>query len=165
MLLWNPHTLTFSFEVPEMPASEGVQKILGMAIGLKHHRVDYFPYFHRSNSILLGASAAKDNGIVKLWNYSYVDGKHVQKEMGLFMPKTELKAELSWKYGDISIYNGKILDEYSTLLGTGIGVPQPLLPIGHLLFPYFETDAPENKVMPFDVRIWDVRLNGRMIEL
>ncbi len=63
MLLWNPHTLTFSFEVPEMPASEGVQKILGIAIGLKHHRVDYFPYFHRSNSILLGASAAKDNGV------------------------------------------------------------------------------------------------------
>jgi hypothetical protein len=34
-----------------------------------------------------------------------------------------------------------------------------------LLNPYFETDAPENKVMPFGPRIWDVRLNGRMIEL
>jgi hypothetical protein len=100
-----------------------------------------------------------------LWNYSYVDGKHVQKEMGFYEVGTELKAELSWRYGDISIYNGKILDEYDTLLGTGISVPQPLLPIGMLLYPYFETDAPENKVMPFDVRIWDVRVNGKLIKI
>jgi hypothetical protein len=39
------------------------------------------------------------------------------------------------------------------------------MPFGYLLNPYFETDAPENKVIPFDVKIWDVRVNGRGVEL
>jgi hypothetical protein len=161
-LLLNPKTLTFTFEVPYMEKSEGVQKILGMAIGLKHHRVDYFPYFHRSNSILLGASAAKDNGPVKLWNYSYVDGRHVQKEMISVAPKTILKAELRWGVNtDIIIYNETGQDDYST-----VSIKRPKSScIGMLLHPYFETDSPENKVIPFNVRIWDIKVNGKLIEI
>ena len=159
-LLFAPHTLSFTFEVPFMDATTGIQKILGMGIGLKHHRVDYFPYWHRSNSILLGASASEDNGIVKLWNYSYVDGKHIQKEMGFYAPKNKLRVELSWIDGDISIYHNDGFEEYSTF--DNIGKPCKL---GYILRPYFETDAPENKVMPFDVEIWDVRVNGKGIDL
>lgn len=162
MLLINPTVLTFSFEVPEMRASAGIQKILGMAIGLKHHRVDYFPYWHRSNSILLGASAAKDGGIVKLWNYSYVDGKHIQKPMISVEPKTILKAELRWGVNtDVIIYNENGQDDYSTVT---IKRPKSSC-IGYLLTPYFETDAPENKVMPFSPNISDVRINGKLIKI
>jgi hypothetical protein len=160
-LLYNPHTLSFSFEVPEMKATSGIQKILGMAIGLKHHRVDYFPYWHRSNSILLGASAAKDNGIVKLWNYSYVDGKHVQNEMGVYEPKTELNCEIIWdaEFCGVGIYEGLGLVGVSSF-----DIKNKPSKIGYLLYPYFETDAPENKVMPFKVNISDVRVNGKFIK-
>jgi len=162
-LLINPTTLTFTFEIPSMPATEGVQKILGMAIGLKHHRVDYFPYWHRSNSILLGASAAVKDGPVKLWNYSYVDGVHVQEEMGVFNVGMELDAELSWgKRADIWLYDKGSMVEFSVAAHSP---PKPLFPIGYLLNSYFETDAPENKRKPFNVRIWDIKCNGKLIKI
>jgi hypothetical protein len=162
-LLLNPKVLTFTFEIPAMESTEGVQKILGMAIGLKHHRVDYFPYWHRSNSILLGASAAVDNGAVKLWNYSYVDGKKVQRGMDVYKPGTKLKAVLCWKnLADISIYKNDKPTEYSIV---SAHPPQPLIPVGYLLFPYREQDGKENKRKPFDVRVWDIKCNGKEIKL
>jgi hypothetical protein len=162
-LLLNPKVLTFTFEIPAMESTNGVQKILGMAIGLKHHRVDYFPYWHRSNSILLGASAAVDNGAVKLWNYSYVNGKHIQKEIGVYEVGMELDVRLIWENIACIVIEKK--GNLITHSVTSQNPPQPLIHIGYLLNSYFETDAPDNKRKPFDVRIWDVRINNKLIEI
>jgi hypothetical protein len=154
MILINPHTLSFSFEVPEMPATEGVQKILGFSRG-----------WHHWNSVRLGASAAVDNGDVRLFNYSYVKGKRVIEPIGndVFKPKQWIDVRMTFKggYTSVDLYYG---DKY-VASKTYTFIPVFRLPIGYLLCPYFETDAPENKVMPFDVRIWDLRVNGREIEV
>jgi hypothetical protein len=161
-LLFSPKILTFSLKVPSMRATAGVQKIIGMAIGLKHHRVDYFPYWHRSNSILLGASAAVDGGLVKLWNYSYVDGRHVQKEMVSVPPGLILNCRLRWGVNtDILIWDENIKLDFSNV---SIKAVKPSC-IGYILRPYFETDRPENKVIPFAPTIWDVKCNGMEIKI
>jgi hypothetical protein len=64
--------------------------------------------------------------------------------------------QLSWGNGIVAVANVR---------WESIKAPLISNPISYLLRPYFETDAPENKVMPFDVEIWDVRLNGRMIKI
>jgi len=158
-LLINPTVLTFSFEIPSMPATTGVQKILGMAIGLKHHRVDYFPYWHRSNSILLGASAAVKDGPVKLWNYSYVDGKKVQREMGVYEVGTELQVRLRWNnpISDIEVRQNNQFMDYSV-----VSLDPPItLPVGYILKNYMEEDGNENKQIPFKVNIWDIKVNPK----
>jgi hypothetical protein len=150
MLLWKPHTLSFTFEVPEMPASEGVQKILGFSKG-----------WHHWNSIRLGIR--KENDYCVLYLYAYVRGERIVKRIGKVAGGSELKVLLRFDRRFASA-------SYTNLINTEQSqwhyfTPQLTMPIGVLLNPYFETDSPENKVMPFDVRISDVRLNGRMIEL
>jgi len=160
-LLFSPETLTFKFKVPYMKQSAGIQKILGMGIGLKHHRVDYFPYWHRSNSILLGASAAVDGGLVKLWNYSYVDGKHVQEGLCVCEPNQELKVQLRWGVNtDIKIYD----DQGWIACSSNLKPTVKSSIFGYLLFPYQEKDGKENKVIPFAPEIWDVKVNGKLIK-
>jgi hypothetical protein len=143
MLLWNPHTLTFSFEVPEMPKSEGVQKILGFSRG-----------WHHWNSVRLGIR--KENDYCVLYLYAYVRGERIVKRM-----ETRYKqGETVWcrlTLTPIRMYVTTVMEE------VWCSVPMGYSPckLGYLLFPYFETDAPENKVMPFKVEIWDVRVNGK----
>jgi hypothetical protein len=147
MLLWNPHTLTFTFEVPEMPASEGIQKILGFSRG-----------YHHWNSVRLGIR--KENDYCVLYLYAYVRGERIVKRMGKVAVGSESHVVLRFKRGYIvCMASNSDIDKWHYF------TPQWTLPLGCLLRPYFETDAPENKVMPFDVRIWDVRLNGRLIKI
>jgi hypothetical protein len=143
MLLFNPHTLTFKFEVPEMPATEGVQKILGFSRG-----------YHHWNSVRLGIR--KENDYCVLYLYAYRNGKRISKRMGRFEIGKEVMCQLSWGNGIVAVANVR---------WESIKAPLISNPISYLLRPYFETDAPENKVRAFDVRIWDVRLNGRMIKI
>ena len=139
MLLWNPHTLTFTFEVPEMPASEGVQKILGFSRG-----------WHHWNSVRLGIR--KENHYCTLYSYVYRNGAVYIARIRTVDIGEIVDVELKW---DDSIF---------VIAGYGQNkIKAPLIsnPISYLLFPYFETDAPENKVIPFSPKIWDVRVNGR----
>jgi hypothetical protein len=150
MLLWNPHTLTFSFEVPEMPASEGVQKILGFSRG-----------WHHWNSVRLGIR--KENDYCVLYLYAYVRGERIIKRMGKVAVGSELMVSLRFTRRFASA-------SYTNLINTEQSqwryfTPQLTMPVSVLLSPYFETDAPENKVMPFDVSIWDIKVNGRGVEL
>jgi hypothetical protein len=60
--------------------------------------------------------------------------------------------QLSWGNGIVAVANARWESVKAPLISN---------PISYLLFPYFETDAPENKVIPFSPKIWDVRVNGR----
>jgi hypothetical protein len=141
--LWNPHTLSFTFEVPEMPQSEGVQKILGFSRG-----------WHHWNSVRLGIH--KENDYCVLYLYAYARGERTILRLGKFDIGNRVMCQLSWDNGVVAVANSK---------WQGVKAPLISMPIGYLLFPYFETDSPENKVMPFDVRIWDVKVNGKLIKI
>ena len=154
-ILWNPTQLTCNLTIGDWPACKGIQKITGFARGLSFHRVDYFPYWHISNSIVLGYNRASKTSAVKLWMYCYVNGIHIQKEMGLHEAGTKLTTELSWKYADVSIYENGKLKEYETILGNGIGIPNKTLPIGYLLNSYAEIDGTEIR-MQFNPDVRDV---------
>jgi hypothetical protein len=146
MILINPHTLTFSFEVPEILASEGVQKILGFSRG-----------YHHWNSVRLGIR--KENDYCVLYLYAYVRGERIVKRMGKVAVGSELNVLLRF---DRRFVSATVISLINTEQSQWhYFTPQLTVPVGVLLHPYFETDAPENKVMPFDVEIWDVRVNGK----
>jgi hypothetical protein len=150
MLLWNPQTLTFKFEVPEMPATTGVQKILGFSRG-----------YHHWNSIRLGIR--KENDYCVLYLYAYVRGELFIERLGKVAIGEKIKAIISLKrnYYSVNIFSfGQLV--YSL---TDSFHGKLFFPIGYLLTSYFETDAPENKVMAFDVRIWNIQVNGKNIKL
>jgi hypothetical protein len=150
MLLLNPHTLTFSFEVPEMLASEGVQKILGFSRG-----------YHHWNSVRLGIR--KENDYCVLYLYAYVRDERIVKRIGKVAVGSELKVLLRFgRHFASASYTNLINTEQSQW---HYFAPQTTMPFGVLLNPYFETDAPENKVIPFDVKIWDVKINGKLIKI
>jgi hypothetical protein len=141
MILWNPHTLTFTFEVSEMPASEGVQKILGFSRG-----------WHHWNSVRLGIR--KENDYCALYSYVYRNGVRRITRIGTVDIGEVVDVELKWD-DNISVVAGY---RFNT-----IKIPLIYNPIGYLLNSYFETDAPENKVIPFSPKIWDVRVNGKEV--
>jgi len=147
MLLWNPTTLTFSFEVPEMDATEGVQKILGFSRG-----------WHHWNSVRLGIR--KENDYCVLYLYAYVRGERIIKRMGKVAVGSEAKVILRWNRRFCSaMVDISDIDQWHYF------TPQLTIPIGVLLNPYFETDAPENKVMPFSPKIWNIQVNNKPITL
>jgi hypothetical protein len=95
--------------------------------------------------------------------YAYVRGERIIKRMGKVAVGSELMVSLRFtrRYAMAS---------YTNLINTEQSqwryfAPQLTIPIGVLLRPYFETDAPENKVMPFSPKIWDLRVNGREVTL
>jgi hypothetical protein len=150
MILINPHTLSFSFEVPEMGQTEGVQKILGFSRG-----------YHHWNSVRLGIR--KENDYCVLYLYAYVRGERIIKRIGKVAVGSELMVSLRFDRRFVSA-------SYTNLINTEQSqwhyfTPQLTMPIGYLLNSYFETDAPENKVIPFDVEIWDVKINNKSITL
>ena len=150
MLLWNPHTLTFKFEVPEMGQTTGVQKILGFSRG-----------YHHWNSVRLGIR--KENDYCVLYLYAYVRGERIITRIGKVAVGSELMVSLRFDklFVSVSVIN-LINTEQSQW---HYFAPQLTVPFGVLLHPYFETDAPENKVMPFGVEIWDVKINNKSINL
>jgi len=143
MLLFSPHTLSFTFEIPEMPATNGVQKILGFSRG-----------WHHWNSVRLGIR--KENDYCVLYSYVYRNGKRIVSRMGAVKVGDIVNCDLSW-HNTIYVKANGFFDVDM--------LPKFSNPISYLLRPYFETDAPENKVMPFKVKIWDVKVNGKAIEI
>jgi hypothetical protein len=149
MLLWKPHTLTFSLEIGDWKPVKGIQKLIGFSKG-----------WHHWNSIRLGYNRSENTNFVRIWLYTYVKGKRNEQLIGTWQVGTKLDVELTFKHhvfaavvcGDFGQY-AKV--EYAPIW----------FPIGVLLNPYFETDAPENKVIPFKVNIFDVRINGKLIKI
>jgi len=142
-LLWNPQTLSFTFEIPEMPQTDGVQKILGFSRG-----------YHHWNSVRLGIR--KENDYCVLYSYIYRNGKRIINRMGTAKVGDNLKCVLSWN-NTIYVRAGWNFDVE--------GKPKFSNPIGYLLMPYQEKDGKENKVIPFKVRIWDIQVNNKPIKL
>jgi hypothetical protein len=161
--LFNPSVMTFSTTVPDMKPCTGVQKICGFTRGLSFHQVDYFPYWHISNSIVLGCNRSSQASWVKLWMYGYSNGVHFQEALGVFEAGTEIDVAEYWdvKRGMASI------DIYNTL-GVFASVSTPILtktiPVGWLLGNYAEIDNTNNKT-PFHCPVEDLRVNGRVVKI
>jgi hypothetical protein len=155
-ILINPKTLTFTFEIPAMPSTNGVQKILGFSRG-----------WHHWNSVRLGIR--KENDYCVLYLYAYVRGERIIKRMGKVSIGVEVKAELRFNEGYVSIdcYCGNMV------IGshTHTDVPMWTFPVGYLLNSYMEKDTnkhdfrykPKPDIIPFDVRIWDIKCNGKVL--
>jgi len=149
MLLINPTQLTCSLEIGDWKPVKGIQKLIGFSKG-----------WHQWNSIRLGYNRSENTNFVRIWLYTYVKGKRNEQLIGTWVVGTKLDIELTFKHHVFAAIVRGEFGQYSKVEYAPIGFP-----IGYLLYPYFETDAPENKVMPFDVRIWDVMVNGMEVEL
>lgn len=149
-LLLNPKSLAFKFKVPEMEATEGVQKVMGFSRG-----------WHHWNSIRLGIR--KENDYCVLYMYAYVDGKRIIKRLGKVSIGVEVLSELRFNngYASVDCYCG------NTVVGsyTYTDVPIFTFPIGFFLYPYAEIDGPENKRTPFEVDIKNLKVNGKLIKI
>jgi len=150
MLLYNPTHLTCSLEIGDWKPVKGIQKLIGFSRG-----------WHHWNSIRLGYNRAENTNFVRLWLYTYVKGKRNEQLIGTWQIGTKLDVEISLTHDVFSAYVYGEFGQYSKVQYA----PNISFPISYLLHPYFETDAPENKVMPFSPKIWDVRVNGRGIGL
>jgi len=148
-LLYNPTHLTCSIEIGDWKPIKGIQKLIGFSRG-----------WHHWNSIRLGYNRAENNNFVRLWLYTYVKGKRNEQLIGTWEIGTNLKIELSLTHDVFSAYVYGTFGQYSKVEYAPI-----CFPIGYLLNPYFETDSPENKVMPFEVKIWDIKINNKTITL
>ncbi len=150
-ILINPKSLSFSFEIPAMEKSEGVQKILGFSRG-----------WHHWNSVRLGIR--KENDYCVLYLYAYVNGKFIE-------PTDELRLNGKYKQGDnvyCMIRYEKTLIRLTILQDSVYySLPYGFKPckIGYLLRPYREQDGKDNKRKPFDVRVWDIKCNEKEIKL
>ena len=68
MLVCNPRIMTFKFTVPDLPPSEGIQKIAGFSRG--HHHI---------NSVRIGINRSEDSSTCRLFLYTYLNGKQISK--------------------------------------------------------------------------------------
>jgi len=163
--LFNPSVMTFSTTVPDMKPSTGIQKICGFSRGLKFHRVKYFPYWHISNSIVLGCNRDTETSQVRLFMYAYVDGKLIDPKtcvLGLFDVGKKIYIRLYWT---TSVCMVAIFDDLKTA-STHINSKHRFnktLPVGWLLHNYAEIDNTNNKT-PFHCPVEDLRVNGRKIK-
>lgn len=147
-LLYKPTQLTCSVKIGDWQPVKGIQKIIGFSRG-----------WHHWNSIRLGYNRSENTNFVRLWLYTYVKGKRKEQLIGTWDVGTVLRIELSLTHDVFSAYVYGSFGQYSKVQYA----PNIWFPFGYLLRPYFETDAPENKVMPFDVKIWNIRVNGREV--
>lgn len=149
MIIINPKTLNFCFIVPDLKPTQGVQKILGFSRG-----------WHHWTSIRLGIR--KENDYCVLYFYAYLRGKRIVKRLCKVnvAESVRVRISLNANYASVDCYaNQTIIGSY-----TETGMPKfSFPPVGYLLKPYFETDEPENKKIPLDVIIFNVRVNGKAI--
>ena len=162
--LFNPSVMTFSTTVPDMKPCNGIQKICGFTRGLSFHQVDYFPYWHISNSIVLGCNRSENEDTVRLWAYGYVDGKHFQELIGYYNVGAKLYIVETWNHqrgmASVDIYN-----RLGTIIGfKEVPIDNKTLPVGWLLNPYAEIDN-TNNITPFHCPVEDLRVNGRVIKI
>jgi len=154
--------MTFTTTVPDMKPCKGIQKICGFTRGLSFHRVKYFPYWHISNSIVLGCNRSENEDTVRLWAYGYIKGEHFQHLLHEAEPKDEMEVELRFNLYVCAAfvkYKQYSYPTYAKVLPTGFKT----LPVGWLLNPYAEIDNTNNKT-PFHCQVEDLRVNGREIK-
>jgi hypothetical protein len=147
--LLNPTHLACSLEIGDWKPVQGIQKIIGFSRG-----------WHHWNSIRLGYNRSENTNFVRLFLYTYVKGKRNEQLIGTWQIGTKLDVELTFKHHVFSAIIRGEFGQYSKVQYAPIWFP-----IGYLLRPYYETDAPENKVRAFSPKIWDIRVNGRMIKI
>ena len=148
-LLLSPTHLTCSLEIGDWKPVQGVQKIIGFSRG-----------WHHWNSIRLGYNRSENTNFVRLFLYTYVKGKRNEQLIGTWQVGTKLDVELTFKH---HVFGAVICGDFGQY--SKVEYAPIWFPIGYLLGSYFETDAPENKVMPFSPKIWDVKINGKMIKI
>ena len=158
--LFNPSVMTFSMVVPDMQPCTGIQKICGFTRGLQFHQVDYFPYWHISNSIVLGCNRASMQHPVKLSMYAYVDGKNIQKPLGNFEAGDKVSSILTWNKYECSAFVECGKYHHIAFKATGFKT----LPFGWLLRNYAEIDNTNNKT-PFHCQVEDLRVNGSVVKI
>ena len=157
-IIYNPTQLTCTIVIGDFPPCEGIQKLTGFSRGLKFHKVKYFPYWHISNSIVLGYNRSENEDTVRLWAYGYVDGKHFQELIGDFKVGEKLVPHLYWlkTITAIEIYNevGRFTSHEVIKRRNN-----KTLPIGFQLFPYAEIDGPNNERVKLNVEITDLKIS------
>ena len=136
-LLWNPSVMTFDFIVPEMYASEGVQKVIGFSRG-----------WHHWNSVRLGIR--KEDTYIVLYFYAYINGKRVIQRLGRFEIGENVSVELQWGY----YIECKANDGYAFRVA-----PKCSFPIGYQLYPYAEKDGVEGVQVPLNIKINNLKIS------
>jgi hypothetical protein len=129
--------MTFDFIVPEMDASEGVQKVAGFSRG-----------WHHWNSIRLGIR--NEDTYIVLYFYAYINGKRVIQRLGRFEIGEKVSVELQWGY----YIECKANDKYSFRIA-----PKRSFPIGYLLYPYAEKDGVEGVQVPLNIEINNLKIS------
>ena len=137
MLVFNPKIMTFLFTVPDMNASEGIQKIAGFSRG--HHHV---------NSVRIGINRSENSIVCRLFLYAYLNGKQISKYIGEVSIGQKCSVVLQMKpYEYYAIVND---------MCAGLSFPRRrTLPIGYTLKPYAEEDYTGVRI-PFEVEIKNI---------
>jgi len=161
-LLLNPTQLTCQITIGNWPACKGVQKLIGLGRGLRFHRVPYFPYWHHSNSIRLAYNRSENKDFVRLWNYSYFKGERLEKHIGDFFVDEKLDVKLIFDNKTIAAMVKRLHDNVYSHQGNFYR-PNNIGKFGFLLYPYSEIDGHENKQIPFEVDIKDLKVNGKNV--
>ena len=139
-LLWNPTVMTFDFIVPEIDASDGVQKVGGFSRGWHHH-----------NSVRLGIR--KENDYYALYSYAYVKGERIIKRLGNVYENVKLQVCLKFtpRYvcADVTFPSGNLFSKWHYFKS------DYSLPIGYRLYPYAESDITGREI-EFNVKLNNV---------
>ena len=137
MIHLNKRESVFTFTVPYIPQTEGVQKVSGFSRG-----------WHKHNSVRLGIR--NENGTYPLYLYAYSNGKRWVNRMTWFGAKEGDKVwvRLSmWKYGiaaECMIHHQDEVTGIWELSGEGHSNVKRegwLCPVGYDLGSYFEYDG------------------------
>lgn len=157
--LFNPTRMQFNLTIGDWEATKGIQKISGFTRGLKFHQVDYFPYWHISNSIVLGYNRDSQSSPIRLFMYAYVDGKLIDPKeciIGLVDVGAKVKVNLEITESD---YYASVIEPLKIIKTKQIKFDErKTLPIGWQLFPYAEIDG-TNKKKKFEVEITDLKIS------
>ena len=129
--------MTFDFIVPEMDASEGVQKVAGFSRG-----------WHHWNSVRLGIR--KEENYCVLYFYAYIKGQRIIQRLGRYSIGELVKVQLHWGH----YIECKANDGYAFRIA-----PKRSLPIGYLLYPYAEKDGVEGVQVPLNIEINNLKIS------
>ena len=137
MLVCNPRIMTFKFTVPDLPASEGIQKIAGFSRG--HHHI---------NSVRIGINRSEDSSTCRLFLYTYLNGKQISKYICEVQVGEDCVVMLYMsRYKYYCIVNE---------VAQGFTFPsRRTLPIGYTLGAYAEEDYTGVR-LPFDVEVKNI---------
>jgi hypothetical protein len=137
-LLHNPTIMTFNLTIGDWTAVEGVQKIGGFSRG-----------WHQWNSIRLGYNRS-ENDRVRLQLYAYIKGRQQSKVIGYFNPGDKVDIQLIWGATWIeAVANNNMATLYNG---------NNACKLGYQLYPYAEIDGDDNKRVPFDVEVRDLKV-------